>query len=440
MRNLFFTDRFFLGLIIMICLFTAGAIHPIMAGVATVAVLVFCLAFLLDLALLFWPDKPLTGDRIIPNPLSLDDPQEIQIEIKNNSRKYLTINIIDELPEQFQKRDFGLKASLLPGQLYTETYTIRPKQRGVFEWGRLLVFAQTVIGLAERRYTVAEADYGNVYPSIIQMKRTAWLGLRNSQWDVGEKRLKRMGQSYEFDRIKNYVQGDDVRLINWRATSRRQEMMVNQFVDERSQHIVCVIDKSRSMELPFNGLTLLDYSINAALALSNVAMLRGDKAGLLMFGQAVGSFVPPDNSTRQRRLILDALFDEKPNTGESNYELLHRFSSRILRTRGLLVLFTNFESQSSLERVLPLLRLIRRSHLLLIVSFVNTEVEEATTVAATDLRGVYHHISASQFLQEKQLIQQQLQRSGIGCLLVKPENLTMDVINKYVEMKLKNQI
>ena len=192
------------------------------------------------------------------------------------------------------------------------------------------------------------------------------------------KRLGELGNNNEFEQIKTYVQGDDIRAVNWKATSRKGELMVNQYQDERSQQVYCVIDKSRSMRMPFDNLTLLDHSINCVLALSNIILRKNDKVGVVTFSDKLGSRLPAENTTTQLRRIIDVLYKQKTRFMESDYERLYFGLRNTIKGRSMVLLFTNFESMYALKRNLPLLRRINQQHLLVVVFFENSELKKAS--------------------------------------------------------------
>jgi uncharacterized protein (DUF58 family) len=202
-----------------------------------------------------------------------------------------------------------------------------------------------------------------VVPSIIQMKKYELIALARISTMSGIKKLRRIGHSYEFEQIKNYSQGDDIRSINWKATARKDSLMVNQYQDERSQQVYMIIDKSRNMHMPFNGLSLLDYSINTSLVLSNIALLKHDKTCLITYSHRIGTTLPAEKSTNQLKKILHALYAEKPQNLEGNYDLLYRSVKNVIKSRSLIMLFLNFESSYAMERALPILQTIKRPSL-----------------------------------------------------------------------------
>jgi uncharacterized protein (DUF58 family) len=254
------------------------------------------------------------------------------------------------------------------------------------------------------------------------------------------KKIRRLGHSYEFEQIKNYVQGDDFRSINWKATGRKAELMVNQYEDERSQQVYSLIDKSRTMRMPFNGLSLLDYSINASLVISNIALKKHDKSGLLTFSDKIGSSIKADRGQKQLRMILEALYNEEERKMEANYELMYNAVRNLVRGRSLIFFYTNFESLYAVERVLPLLRKINSTHLLVVMFFENTEVKDFSTSAAQDVEEIYLKTIAQKFVSEKNQVVQLLRQYGIQSILTRPEDLSINTVNKYLELKARGMI
>ncbi|MEY4927163.1 MAG: hypothetical protein RI894_1599, partial [Bacteroidota bacterium] len=297
-----------------------------------------------------------------------------------------------------------------------------------------------VLGLVERRIVLPLTGILPVYPSILQMKRFELKAFQRISSFDGLKKQRRLGHSYEFEQIKNYVRGDDFRSINWKATSRRNELMVNQYEDERAQQIYCIIDKSRVMRMPFNGLSLLDYAINSALVVSNIALKKYDRAGLISFSDKLGSAIKADRRPNQLNLILNALYNEKERNLESNYELLYQAVSNLISGRSLIMLYTNFESKYALERVLPLLRKIGQRHLLVVVFFENTEIEAYAKQPAQNVEQIYKQTVAQKMLLEKQQMVQTLKQYGIQAILTAPENLSLNTVNKYLELKARGLI
>jgi len=290
-----------------------------------------------------------------------------------------------------------------------------------------------------RRFDIAEPTTVKVYPAFQQLRKYQLLALSGNTLS-GVKKVRRLGHSLEFEKIKDYVQGDDVRTINWKATARSSNLMVNTFTDARQQQIYCLIDKGRNMKMPFEGMTLLDHSINASLAILNVALLRQDKAGLITFSGKVNDIVAADRRNDQMHRILETLYKQETQFKESDYEALWTTVHRGITQRSLLLLFTNFETHSSLERQLPFLRKIAQRHLACVVFFQNTLLKEIHETNPDTIEGIYIKTIADQFDLEKRLIVKELRRHGILSILTTPQTLTVDVINKYLELKARQMV
>ena len=440
MKNVYLTSRFFILMGSVIGLFVLSFPVPFFFPlVQTFLVLAFILVAV-DLALLFNSSTRVKVRRRLPKVFSMGDENKVSIRLRNRSRIKLTINLIDELPLQFQKRDFNKTLSLEPDEESDVVYFLKPLERGLYEFGVVNVFMESFLGLVQRRYQHSFPMEVPVYPSIVQMKHYELRAFDRISHQGGIKKIRRLGHSYEFEQIKNYVRGDDYRSINWKASSRRAQLMVNQYEDERAQQVYCIIDKSRVMKMPFEGLSLMDYAINTTLAISNIALQKHDRAGLLTFSDKIGTTLKADKKANQLNKILLALYKEKERNLEANYELLFHAARKLVKGRSLLLLFTNFESMYALERVLPILRRINNLHLLVVVFFENTEIRAFTQEVVKNTEDIYHQTVAQQFMAEKVAMVQKLKQYGIQAVLTPPADLSVNTINKYLELKARGLI
>jgi uncharacterized protein (DUF58 family) len=216
--------------------------------------------------------------------------------------------------------------------------------------------------------------------------------------------------------------------------------MVNQYQDEKSQQIYSIIDKGRVMKMPFENMTLLDYAINSSLVISNIAIQKSDKAGIITFSTKVNTNLPADNRAGQMSKILEILYNQKTAYKESDYESLFINLRVHIKQRSLLFLYTNFESLSSLERQLTYFRNIAKQHLVVVIFFENTELSSLATMQTETTEDVYVKTIAQKFIYEKKLIVKELAKYGIHSILTKPQDLTINAINKYLELKARNML
>jgi len=438
--NLFLNDRLFAALGVCVVLFLLKFFFEWLGEVPVIATGVLLAFFLIDLFILYRIRQGVEARRFTPKRLSNGDENPIQIEIKNSYGFSVNARVIDEVPFQFQIRDKDFRFALKPAEIKSIHYNLRPTKRGEYNFGLIRAYISSPIGLISRRYNLATANTLPVYPSFINLGQYELMAISHQLTELGIKKIRKIGQSTEFDQIKNYVGGDDIRTINWKATARKGGLMVNTYTDERSQNIYCIIDKSRVMRMPFEGLSLLDYAINASVALAKVAMLKEDKAGLITVSETIGSVVPADRKAAQLGNMMNVLYKEKTRYLESNLEALYSTVRTVVKQRGLLIFFTNFESLSALQRQMPYLRRLAKYHLLLVVFFENTELSALSTEPAKDIEGIYHKTIAEKFVYEKKLMVKELNKNGILSILTPPQKLTVNVVNRYLALKAQQRI
>lgn len=448
--SFFLTPRFFYLLVALIVGFTVAFFLPWLLGPVQVLGLLLGALVGLDAALLYAPARggaaPVFGRRVLGDKLANGSDNDIELYLENRYRFAVQTETIDEIPHQFQRRDVLFKAAIQPGATQVVRYQLRPTKRGEYEFGALNIYAASPLGLVRRRFRYDQRRVVPVYPSFLQMRQYELLAIHNRLTDVGVKRIRRVGHSQEFEQIRPYVAGDDPRTLNWKATARRagtgaaDALVVNHFQDERAQPVYCLVDKGRVMRMPFDGLSLLDYAINAALVLSNIALLKHDKAGLITFSNKPGAALLADRRPGHLLKILEVLYRQKTQYLETDFAGLYATVRARVRQRSLLVLFTNFETLHGLARQLPYLRRLNQDHLLLVVFFENTELSAYLGAPADTTEDVYNQTIAEKFAQEKRQIVLELQRYGIYSLLTAPKDLTANTINKYLEFKARGLI
>lgn len=397
--------------------------------------LILITAFFVDLFLLYNTNNGFSATRSLPKKLSNSDINHVKIDFSNHYPFAAEITIIDELPWQFQKRDFSYTSKCLPNEKQSFEYQVRPVDRGEYTFGYLNLFATSPLRMVKRRFIFQQNQMVPVYPSILQMQQYDFFATHNKRSTMGLKKIRKIGHTQEFEQIKDYVMGDDMRTLNWKATAKRNQLMVNQYQDEKSQPVYTIIDTGRAMKMPFNNLKLLDYAINSALAFSNIALKRKDKTGLLTFSKKITSYLPASQKTSYLNTILENLYRVDTQFTDSDFGALYGHVKRKITQRSLLLLYTNFEHISALERQLPYLLAMAKKHVLVVIFFENSELESCIDTDAKTLQEVYHKTIAEKFSLEKKRIQKELQRYGIQTVLSKPESLTINTINKYLEIK-----
>ena len=435
LKSLYIKPLFFLALFSIAFLFLVSYFEGRLLGISKLLFTILIAVFIFDVLLLFRNKVGIQANRILPEKLSNGDENPITITVINRFLFKTSIKIIDELPIQWQIRDFKINSSLKPSEEKTFTYQVRPTERGEYHFGNLNIFVSSPIGLINRKQ---QFDYDKMvpnYPSFLQLKKYEFLAFTNRLKLFGLKKIRRIGHTMEFEQIKEYVTGDDIRNINWKSTAKKNQLMVNQYQDEKSQPVYSIIDKGRVMKMPFNQLSLLDYAINATLVISNIVLRKNDKAGMFTFSRKVENRVAAQQRKAHMNVILETLYNIETDFSESDFSRLYIDIKRSLNQRSLLLLYTNFETLDALHRQLPYLQAIAKTHLLVVIFFENTELKKITEQAANTTRQIFDKTIAEKFIFEKKLVANELRKHGIQVILTAPENLTVDTINKYLEIK-----
>ena len=434
-KNLYLGKRIFYVLAVLIVLFLFSYWVHTLYPIALVGLFLLAIIALFDSILLFKRKDGILATRELAEKFSNSDLNEVPLRIQNKYGFKIAYTIIDEIPVHFQKRDF-LKSGSIPARAKKSLiYRLRPVDRGVYTFGKLKIYVSSPLRFVKRRFSFGKDQTVKVYPSFIQMKKYAFLAIDNKLTQFGLKKIRRIGHTMEFEQIKDYVSGDDVRTINWKATAKRGNLMINQFQDEKSQPVYSIIDASRVMKMPFEGLTLLDYAINSALAFSNIALKKNDKTGLLTFSNTIHNHLAASSKKTHLNTILEVLYSIKTNFLDSDFGRLYAEVKRKITHRSLLLLYTNFEHESALQRQLPYLKGLAQKHVLVVIFFENTELTELIAKKANNTPEVYHKTIAQKMDYEKKRMVKELERHGIQTVLTKPEALTVNTINKYLEIK-----
>jgi len=434
------TRWFFAAFVAVILLYVLAFSYPELEFVANVVLASLIGLTCIDALLVFSSREPIDITRKLNSRLNLGDENHVVLTIRNKTAQPINFSMIEGFPVEMQERATVFKGIISSDGSKDFPYIFIPKRRGEFEFGDVFVIIRSMFFLASRRIDYPLKEIVHVYPSVLQMKQYELQVFQQQKTSTGIKKIRRLGNNSEFEQIKNYVQGDELKTINWKATSRRNELMVNQYQEEKSQNIYCIIDKSRNMQMEFDGLSMLDYSINSSLVFSNIALRKGDKAGLITYSDKIGTMLAAERSGGQMRRIQEALYNQKTQYKESNFELLYNSIRRTIKSRSLLVLFTNFETEFAMRRAMPYLRKLNQKHVLMVVFFQNSELQELAFQPSKTIHEVYQSAVAERMISIKSKVARELRQNGIQTVLTLPEDLSINTINKYLELKAKGAI
>ncbi len=438
MKSIYLTYRLFVVLGVIVTLFAISFWLQFLFYIAIIALGLLGIIIIYEYAKLHKISGDIKAYRSVRERLSLGDEQQIDYTIHNKTSNEIDITLLDDLPYQFQEREPIGNVRLGAHSKTVQKYFFRPTIRGEYKFGNIqLLISLPTIGLIQYKLVREEKQMSMVFPSIIQMKKFALQIFSRTASMYGIRRVRTIGENDEFEHIRPFYQGDNIKSINWKATSRKGELVVNQYQDSRSQMIYCLIDKGRSMEMPFNGLSLLDYSINSALVISNIVLSKYDKAGIVTFSKEIDSYLPADAHTKQLEKVLKLLYNQKTDFSESGFEQLYFSFRRRVSRRSIVFLFTNFESEHDLARNIKYLKALSQRHLLIVICFENAELANLGNSEVTTVTDIYDNTIAHSYQYEKEKIIKDLKLHGIQTIYTRPEDLSINVINKYLEIKAK---
>lgn len=375
------------------------------------------------------------AERICADRFSNGDENEVRIRFNNPYFFKSKVDIIDEMPIDFQMRDFVLNAKICAHEDSEVVYKLTPKKRGEYKFDRIRIFFASPIGLVQRRYTRGVPFNVKVYPSFSKLSLYSLMANHHHLDEYGIKQVRQVGADTEFDQIKDYVQGDEYRHINWKASARAHALKVNVYQQERSIQVFSIIDKGRMMQQSAYGLTFFEYAINAALAISYVSIKKEDKAGLSTFDKEMGTFLPANRQGSHMQKMMEALYHEQTIYEESDYSALASGFIKRCTKHSLVILYCNFSTLNALKRELSYLRQISSKHKLIVVVFKDRQMQEFLAEKPMNTEDYYQHMMVEKYMKEKDLIIRTLRQNGILTIYSLPEELSVNVINKYLEVR-----
>lgn len=440
---MFLKKRFFIILLAIAAISAFGVVVNALYGVAIVLLCLFIVASAVDIVLLLL--LRIDGGRDIVSKLDLGEVNDFSVSFKITRGWIMSAYLIDELPAEFHKtRGDRLPFSDKQRQSFNCQMSIMPTCRGHFLLGRSLVFV-SYLGFLERRIILQpEGQAVDVYPAFSRLREKDEQVRSRQTISTGSHKRQVPANKTEFRDIREYVTGDDIRTVNWKASARTGHIMVNEYEDERSQHVINVIDCGTAMQRTFNSLSLQDHAVNASLLVSYSALEReSDCVGVCSYGPKGISFLPPRAGKQQFNSIMQQLYALDTEYGESDIEQLCLMIDRNVKRRSLIFLYTEIPTISVLERQLQFFKRISTRNCLVIVNCLDRELEGmAERYIEGKQKGRTHSLCvestlAKDMVNQKQLIADTLQQNGIYCLSIHPESLSFGILSKYIELKAK---
>jgi uncharacterized protein (DUF58 family) len=420
------------------CLLSLGALFrpEIFLVVATldVALVLVAVADLLSLP----PARSLDAERSTLRIVSVQQRHPVTLTILNRSSRGWHVAIRDDVPQEFTASPDELVRRLPPRSRVVLHYELRASRRGSFSMDRVYVRVRSLLGLWQRYLTYPAASVLHVYPDMKQLSEYAILARTNRLSLMGLRRMRRVGQDHDFERLRDYTPDDNYKHIDWRTTARRNKLTVKDFQTSQSQRIIFLLDCGRMMTNQAAGLSLLDHSLNAMLMLSYVALRKGDSVGLICFSDEIHNYVPPRSGMSQMNKLLHASFNRFPQLVESRYDQAFFYLSSHCKKRSLVVLMTNLIDEVNANQVERYLSTLVGRHLPLGVLMRDHQLFDAAADAQPHDSALYRAAAAAHILNWRQQVLTDLQHQGVLSLDVFPEDMTAPLVNQYLEIKARH--
>lgn len=390
--------------------------------------------------------------------LSLGASNRVVVHVKSNSPRTLTVTVRDEYPpefradrvvlDSFQAAEKGNGAKIAPRGTGEFVYTVRPPHRGDYQFGDTNLRWDGILGLVTRQARFPTAAPVKVYPNLLDIRKYELQARKGMLQEIGLRQMRMLGSGTEFERLREYQLDDEFRKIDWKATARRGKPVTREFETEKSQTIMSLLDTGRLMRPPIadpanpsgQGLAKLDYAVNAVLMLSYVASLRGDRVGMLAFADDVVHYLSPRAGRGQFYKMLATLYAVDSQTVESDYVRAFAYLGAKHKKRSLIVIFSDIATGIAADTLVKQIAPLSPRHLVLLVAIGDPTVAQMALQVPRNSVSVYERAVAEELVDERTLVLEKLRQRGVLTLDVTANQLTVSVVNKYLELKARGRI
>jgi uncharacterized protein (DUF58 family) len=378
--------------------------------------------------------------RHMPRRFMIGEENEVRITVAHRLPRRFRLTIKDEYPSGLELRGNRLMVATplrrgTADRQATVEYKLYAASRGDYGFGDIIVRRRSPWGLTVRQDRVKAAESVKVYPNINEARRHELSARRNRQMLLGNRKARVRGQGREFESMRDYVRGDEMRHISWTATARRGRLTTKQYQVERNQSIVVMIDAGRLMTSRIEQLSKLDHAINAALSIGYVATRGGDNIGLLVFNRQVAVYLPPQRGHAQLSAMTEALYNVKAQMIEPSYARAFQYLAQNCKRRSLVVILTDLVDRDASAELLAYTSTLLPRHLPLIVTIGDKDLRALVAEGPRKIADVYQQSVAEELLQQREEALARITELGGLALDVPAGRLSLELVNKYLEVK-----
>lgn len=397
-------------------------------------------AYIVDWLQLPAPSQ-LEARRIWTSALSFARPAQVEIELQNHGRKPVYASLIDETPASLREQPPEAELVVPTAGPVRHSYSVQPRLRGDVPLGKLYVHYRSTLKLAERRAVADLSQTVRVLPDLELARRFALYLIRSRQVEMEKRRRRQRGAGREFESLREYRQEDDMRDICWPATARRHQLITRTYQMERSQTVWIVLDAGRLLRAQVEDAqrgfrsSKLDYAVDAALSLAQVASQHGDRVGLLAYGRAVQRQVGVGRGPLQVRAILDALTQVRPETAEADHALAARALLRTQSRRSLIIWITDFAETPTTPEVIEYAAQMSGRHLVVFAAISQPDLLAMGRSIPRTEDEMFRHAAALEIIERRDLLLRRLRQNGVLAFDLAPGALAEAMVNQYLEIK-----
>ncbi len=379
--------------------------------------------------------EQLEAARLWSTPVALAVKSEVEVEVRNRGQVSIRVEAVDDVASALRREPASLAMIAPPGGEGRAAYTLDPTERGDARLGSVHLRYQSGLRLAERWARADLAQTVRVYPDLDEAKRHTIYLLRSRQIEM-EKRLTRYrGQGREFESLREYVPGDEKRDVCWTATARRGKLITKVHQVERSQAVWIVVDAGRLLRARVAGLSKLDYAVNAALSLAQVALYSGDRVGLLAYGRETRLRVPAARGSAHLRALVEQLAVVRSEAYEADHLGAAFALVSAQKQRSLVVWITDLAETAMMPDVIQGAYQLMPQHLVLFCVIGNPDLTRLAATRPADAAAMYQHVAAQEMVQRRELLLRQLRQHGALAHEMEPGRLSTALVNHYLEVK-----
>ncbi len=426
------SKRLFYILSIVALIGLLASVWASLLGVWKVSLYVVMAVAFVDLVLLYIK-QPIEASRDVAGSLPLGVSRHIKLRVHNHSNRSQSLAVYDHYPQQMEAEGLPISLSIAAQQYADIQYKLVSTERGKFSFPLIQIHLGSLFGLWQRNICLEEVSETRVYPNFAAISQYALLATDNNLSQLGVIKKRRRGEGQDFHQLREYREGDALRQIDWKATSRSRKLISREYQDERDQEIIFMLDCGHRMLAKEDGLSHFDHTLNAILLLSYVALRQGDAVGLATFS-GEPRWIPPRKGYHTIQNILNSIYDLQPSSESPDFSKAATDLMIRHKKRALIIVLTNIRDEDS-DDLLPAIRLLRKRHLVLVSSLREKAIDNVLHQEIRKLPDAILNAATHHYLQHRKKAFEKLVISGVNAVEATPEHLSVELINSYLNIK-----